>query len=79
MQTPDQEIQSLKARIRLLETIVLEGKPYSPDQAEYDRAIRQIVTEGRTDLMALFYKRGGIVPCCEPKEATASKLDQRGG
>lgn len=60
--TIEQRVKVLEETVKLLYGIVIDEKPYTPDQAEYDRAIRQIAEEGRTELLKLFMKHGGKFP-----------------
>jgi len=55
----------MKDRIALLEQIVIEGKPYTPGQADWDRAIEAFARGDRNALVE-YHRRGGVVPGCEP-------------
>jgi len=57
----------MKSRIALLESIVLEGKPYTPGEAEFWKAI-EALSRGDKQPMADFKRNGGVMPHVERPE-----------
>ena len=57
----EKELAELKETVRILYAVVIEGKSYTPGEAEYWRAI-DALAEGNTAPLVEFRKRGGVIP-----------------
>lgn len=55
------EFERLKERLALLESVVLEGKPYVPGMEEYERACEAAFHGDKKPLFD-FVRRGGKMP-----------------
>jgi hypothetical protein len=79
--TIEQKIAYLEEKVRMLESVVLEGKPYFPGQAEWDRAI-EALAQGDVGPLVEYRKRGGItpvVPASPRRGGRRPKTGQNGG
>lgn len=70
-----QEIKSLRERLALLESIVLDGKPYTPGMEEWQRAVEAVAERNDWGPYLAYKARGGIIP--EPSEKNSGHVERR--
>jgi hypothetical protein len=61
MKTLEQKIAALEETVKLLYSVVIEKKSYTPGIEEWDRAI-EAAFHGDTKPLFEYKRRGGIVP-----------------
>lgn len=60
--TIEQRLEDLEETVKLLYSVVIEGKPYIPGEAELDRALRAAAFQGDIEPLNRYMKAGGVLP-----------------
>lgn len=71
--TIEQQLKDLQDTVKLLYSVVIEGKSYTPGSDEYFNVVIPALAQGDVKPLIAFNERGGVIPDYEPLPKEASR------